>query len=118
MHWCCNPVCGADGDGQAVLLRALAPLAGLELMREARGPAVRLDRDLCNGPAKLCQALGIDKARNGIDLVTGAGGIRIVDDGSPPPEAPAVGKRIGITAAADLPLRWWVPGEPNVSRKG
>jgi DNA-3-methyladenine glycosylase len=116
MHWCCNPVCGDDGDGQAVLLRALAPVAGLERMRAARGPAARRDRDLCSGPGKLCQALGIDKGSNGADLVSGAGGIAIVDDGVVPPPAPGVGTRIGITAAATLPLRWWVPDDPNVSR--
>jgi DNA-3-methyladenine glycosylase len=116
MHWCCNPVCGDDGDGQAVLLRALAPVVGVDLMRAARGPAVRRDTDLCSGPAKLCQAMGIDKGLNGVDLVSGDGGIWIADDGLPPPANPAVGARIGITAAADLPLRWWVPGDPNVSR--
>jgi DNA-3-methyladenine glycosylase len=116
MHWCCNPVCGDDGDGQAVLLRALAPLAGQDLMRAARGPAARRERDLCSGPGKLCQAMGIDSGCNGVDLVSGAGGIAILDDRTPPPAAPGIGTRIGITAAADLPLRWWVPGDPNVSR--
>jgi DNA-3-methyladenine glycosylase len=118
MHWCCNPVCGDDGDGQAVLLRALAPLDGMERMRAARGPAARRDRDLCSGPAKLCQALGIDKAMNGADLVSGDRGLMIVDDGTPPPARPANGIRIGITAAADAPYRWWVPGDPHVSRPG
>jgi DNA-3-methyladenine glycosylase len=116
MHWCCNPVCGDDDDGQAVLLRALAPLAGQDLMRAARGPAARRERDLCSGPGKLCQAMGIDRECNGVDLVSGEGGIAIIDDGVAPPPAPGVSTRIGITAAADLPLRWWVPGDPNVSR--
>jgi DNA-3-methyladenine glycosylase len=116
MHWCCNPVCGAEGDGQAVLIRALEPLAGLDAMRAARGPAVRRDRDLCNGPAKLCQALRIAKAQNGIDLVTGEEGLWLADDGTPPPARPANGVRIGTTAAADAPLRWWVPDHPAVSK--
>ena len=70
MHWCANAVCGEDGEGVAVLLRAGAPLAGLEAMWASR-PAARRDRDLANGPAKLCQALGIDGALDGADLVAG-----------------------------------------------
>src|SRR5690606_12500776 len=58
MHWCANVVCGDDGEGVAVLLRALAPVAGVEAMRAAR-PRARRDRDLCSGPAKLCQAFGL-----------------------------------------------------------
>lgn len=115
MHWCCNPVCGEDGAGEAVLLRALEPLAGLDAMRAAR-PASRRDRDLCNGPARLCQAFGITGVHDGIDLVTGDGGFRIVDDGVPPPVEPVTRPRIGITRAADLPWRWYVPSSPFVSR--
>ena len=69
MHWCANAVCGDEGEGVAVLLRAAAPLAGLDAMRAAR-PAARHDRDLCRGPARLCQALGLDRAHDGADLVT------------------------------------------------
>lgn len=116
MHWCCNPVCGEEGEGVAVLLRALAPLDGLAAMRAAR-PACRSDRDLCRGPARLCQAMGIDRAQDGIDLVDGAGGFSIVDDGVPPPEAPVVTPRVGITRATDQPWRWYVPGDPHVSRR-
>ena len=68
MHWCGNVVCGPDGEAAAVLIRALAPVAGLEAMRAAR-PKARNDRDLCNGPAKLCQALGIEGEANGTDLL-------------------------------------------------
>jgi DNA-3-methyladenine glycosylase len=113
MHWCCNPVCGDEGEGVAVLLRALEPLAGLEAMRAARG-GVR-DRDLCRGPARLCEALGITGTMDGADLVTGDRGVTIEDDGTPPPDDPATGPRIGITRAADLPWRFWVPGNPYVS---
>jgi DNA-3-methyladenine glycosylase len=115
MHWCCNPVCGAEGEGVAVLIRALEPLAGVDLMRAVR-PAARRDRDLCNGPARLCQAFGITGSDDGADLVTGDGGLRIVDDGVPAPAEPVVRPRIGITRAADEPWRWYVPGSPYVSR--
>jgi DNA-3-methyladenine glycosylase len=113
MHFCANAVTGRPEDGQAVLLRALAPVAGLDVMRSRR-PAARRDTDLASGPAKLCQAMGIIGADDGVDLVRGR--IRIVDDGVPPPAEPGVSLRIGITKAADRPWRWFVPGDPNVSR--
>lgn len=116
MHWCCNPVCGEEGEGVAVLIRALEPLAGLDLMRAARASAKR-DGDLCNGPARLCQAFGIAGAADGADLVTGDSGLRIVDDGLPPPVEPVVRPRIGITRAADAPWRWYVPDNACVSRR-
>ena len=117
MHWCANVVAGEEGVGVAVLLRALAPVAGLEEMRAAR-PAARADHGLCSGPARLCQALGITGRDDGADLVTGDGGLAILDDGTPPPVAPGNSVRIGLRAGADLPWRWFVPGEPNLSRRG
>jgi DNA-3-methyladenine glycosylase len=114
MHWCANAVCGDEGVGVAVLLRALAPLEGLDEMRVAR-PAARRDRDLCSGPAKLCQALGIDGGFDGSDLVAGDHDVRIVDDGVAPPAAPVQTLRIGLTAGAEHPWRWYVAGDPNVS---
>jgi DNA-3-methyladenine glycosylase len=119
MHFCANAVCGADGEAQAVLLRALAPVAGLVEMRAARargGGSPPADRQLASGPARLCQALGIDGADDGADLVQGDRGVRIFDDGTPPPAAPGIGARVGIKQAADLPWRFWVVGDPNVSR--
>lgn len=116
MHWCINPVCAEAGVGNAVLIRAVAPLAGLELMRERR-PRARRDVDLCNGPGKLAQAFGITRAEDGADLVTGRdGGITIVDDGVAPPDDPGQSARIGLSLAVDLPWRWFVKGDPNVSR--
>ena len=115
MHWCCNPVCGEEDEPVAVLVRALAPLTGIEEMRERR-PAARRDRDLCRGPARLCQALGIDGRHDGADLVTGASGLTIVDDGTAPPAEPVVTTRIGISRAVDEPWRWYVRGDPHVSR--
>jgi DNA-3-methyladenine glycosylase len=116
MHWCANVVCGPDGEAAAVLIRALAPLSGLEEMRAAR-PKARRDLDLCNGPAKLCQALGITGADDGTNLLArGRGGVRLLDDGTPPPRRPARGPRIGIKEATERRWRFWVPGDPNVSR--
>jgi DNA-3-methyladenine glycosylase len=114
MHWCANAVCGPDGDASAVLLRGGAPLAGVGEMFEAR-PAARRERDLCSGPAKLCQALGIDGSANGDDLVR-AGGVVLVDDGTPPPDVPGVSTRIGLSAGREHPWRWFTPDDPNVSR--
>jgi DNA-3-methyladenine glycosylase len=114
MHWCANVVCGPEGLAQAVLIRALAPVAGVEAMRVSR-PAARRDRDLCSGPAKLCQALGITGTDNGADLLDG-GAIVLYDDGVPPPSQPATGGRVGITSATEVSWRWWVADDPNVSR--
>ncbi len=116
MHWCANAVCGDVGESSAVLLRAAAPLTGLDLMRGRRGPAARRDRDLCSGPAKLCQAFGIAKAHDGADLVVGMEGVTILDDGTPPPAEPGVSRRIGLSAGVEHEWRWLVPGDPNVSR--
>jgi DNA-3-methyladenine glycosylase len=124
MHWCANVVCGPEGVASAVLIRALAPLEGVEAMRRAR-PAARRDLDLCSGPAKLCQALGVTGADDGADLVqpgwrgTGTGGARVavLDDGTPPPRRPGNGTRVGISVATGRRWRWWVDGDPNLSRR-
>jgi DNA-3-methyladenine glycosylase len=115
MHWCANVVCGDDGWASAVLLRAAAPVDGIEVMR-ARRPAVHRDRDLCSGPARLTQALGLTGAHNGADLVRGA--IHVLDDGVAPPMRPGVSVRVGLRAGRgdEHPWRWFVPDEPNVSR--
>jgi DNA-3-methyladenine glycosylase len=116
MHWCANVVSSVEGVGQAVLLRAGAPLAGLDEMRAAR-PAARRDRDLCSGPARLCQALGIGPADDGADLVRPAPGAPwIGDDGTASPQEPGVSTRIGLSKGIEHPWRWFVPGDPNVSR--
>ncbi len=114
MHWCANAVCGPAGTAGAVLVRALAPVAGVEMMRAARMD--RRDRDLASGPGRLCQALGIDGSYDGADIVAGRGGVAIAMDGTAPPVAAANGPRVGISAAVDWQWRWWVEGEPCVSR--
>jgi DNA-3-methyladenine glycosylase len=117
MHWCANAVCGDEDEGVAVLLRAAAPLTGIDEMRDARGPVAKRDRDLCSGPAKLCEAFGLDRAFDGADLVTVDRGVAIVDDGTPSPAQPGNSRRIGLTAGAEHPWRWFVEGDPNVSRR-
>lgn len=115
MHWCTNVVAGPEGDGGAVLIRALAPLAGVDAMREVR-PAARRDRDLCNGPAKLAQALGIDGSHDGVDLCDPDSPVRLLDDGRRPGAEPVVTTRVGISRATDRPWRWYLPDDPHVSR--
>jgi DNA-3-methyladenine glycosylase len=116
MHWCANVVCGPEGEAAAVLVRALEPTSGLEAMRAVR-PAARRDRDLCSGPAKLCQALGITGGDSGLDLLAARRGpVRLLDDRTPPPRRPGRGTRIGITSATEKRWRFWVAGSPFVSR--
>ena len=117
MHWCANVVAETDGMAAAVLLRALTPLEGLDAMYAARGRAARRDRDLCSGPAKLNQALGIDGDLDGADLVSGDRGVTIVDDTEPPPPSPAVTTRIGLTNGSELPWRFCVAGAADLSRR-
>ena len=120
LHWCANVVCGGEGEGVAVLLRALEPTQGIEEMRAARtagrpaGAGPLPDRDLCRGPGRLTQALGIGGGHDGADLLVEDGALRLEDDGWRPDRV-AQGVRVGISVAADRPWRWWVPGAP-VSR--
>ena len=114
-HWCMNAVCGPGERAHAVLLRAAAPVAGVDLMR-ARRPKARRDRDLVAGPGRLGQAFAVDRSFDGTSLQRGA--LRIVDDGVPPPPHPGVSPRIGLASGKGdrLPYRFYVPGDPNVSR--
>lgn len=102
MHYCCNVVVGEDGYGAAVLLRALEPLDGLDVMRQHRRG--RPDAELTNGPAKLCQAFGIDRALSGHDLRQAP--LRLLP-GEPVPRSDVlVTPRIGISQAKDVPWRF------------
>jgi DNA-3-methyladenine glycosylase len=117
MHWCANVVARDSVEGSAVLLRAAAPVAGIDTMR-ARRVAARRDRDLLSGPAKLCQAFAITGTHDGTDLTVARGALRIVDDGVEPPAKPLITTRIGISPGKgdQLPWRFCVSGDPHVSR--
>ena len=115
MHWCANAVTSEPGEAGAVLIRALEPVSGIEAMRVARA-AARRDVDLANGPAKACQALGIDGSHDGADLTVGTSGPRILDDGTPPPIAITAGPRVGISVATEVHWRFSVAGHPHRSR--
>ncbi|MBI5104713.1 MAG: DNA-3-methyladenine glycosylase [Solirubrobacterales bacterium] len=111
IHALLNAVCEPREVGAAVLIRALEPLDGIDLMRERRG----LDRltDLCSGPGKLTQALGIELAENATSLLDGP--VRVLPREGPPPRLVA-GPRIGITKAAELPWRFCAAGSRHVSK--
>jgi DNA-3-methyladenine glycosylase len=110
IHWCLNVVTGGEGEAEAVLIRALEPLAGLDEMRARRG----LDdpRQLCSGPGKLCQALGITREHDGLRLDAPPFKLR-ARTGEP---AVATGPRIGITRAQELPWRFALAGSRYLSR--
>ena len=110
IHWCVNVVCEPEGSASAVLIRAIEPTEGVKTMMRRRG--LSDERLLCSGPGRLCQALGITIAHNGLPL-------------DRPPlelfgrdETPEIvtGVRIGITKAADLPWRYGLKGSKFVSK--
>jgi len=113
MYECLNLVCEPAGRAGCVLVRALEPLAGIELMRHRR-PAARKVEDLASGPGKLTLAMAITRAHNGADVTRGALVVRQPLD--PVELAVQVTPRIGITRNADLPLRFVVRGSPFASR--
>ena len=114
IHWCLNFVCEAAGSASAVLIRAIEPTAGLAAMRRRRGKNLDLPeaRDLCSGPGKLCEALGVTHKHNGLPL------------DRPPFELRArvgtqdvmAGPRIGITKAVDEPWRYGLKGSKFLSK--
>jgi DNA-3-methyladenine glycosylase len=112
MHFCANIVCGEEGVAAAVLLRAGAVVDGFETARSRRN--ARNDHDLAAGPAKLMQVLGLDRGANATDVVDGSGPATLT-----PPDAPVTGveagPRVGVTAAHDVPWRFWIEGDPTVS---
>jgi DNA-3-methyladenine glycosylase len=135
MHFCVNVVCSGEKDSaSAVLLRAGAIVAGEDLARarRTRGPvsdgavsegsvskgrARIASRDLARGPARLCQALGIDRSLDGADVCVAASGLRMrAGAGNPARSARIVtGPRVGVSSAAEIPWRFWYEGDPTVS---
>lgn len=117
MYRCFNVVTAPSGIGEAVLIRALEPLVGLDLMALRRGTAA--PRNLCSGPGKLVMALGLDPSHNDVDLREGP--LRLLPASAFPWSAPKgkikVTTRIGITQGADMPLRFYLEGNPYISRK-
>jgi len=110
IHWCLNVVCEPVGTASAVLVRAIAPLRGLETMRERRG--LESERLLCSGPGRLCQALGVTGEHDGLpldrapfELRPRRGRVELV-----------TGPRIGLTKATEQPWRYGLAGSPFVSR--
>ena len=132
MHYCVNLVCSGKGNVSAVLLRAGAIIAGEDLARarRTRGAASVASRDLARGPARLCQALAIDRSLDGADVCAadsplqvraGANPARsgtVLARGDDPPGTPRkimTGPRVGVSSAAEVPWRFWYGGEPTVS---
>lgn len=117
VHWMCNVVSGGEGSGEAVLLRALEPLEGLELMRSRRGGAIA-ERELCRGPARLTKALDIDGALNREDLLAGTA-LRLEPGSAACSLSVLCGPRIGVGYAgrwARERWRFFAAGSPFVSR--
>jgi DNA-3-methyladenine glycosylase len=110
IHWCLNFVCGDEGVADAVLIRALEPTRGLELMRTRRG--VENVRLLASGPGRLCQALGLTREHDGLPLDRAPFELRERRR----PAAVVTGPRIGITRAADRPWRYGLAGSRFLSR--
>jgi DNA-3-methyladenine glycosylase len=113
MHWCVNAVTRAAGAPSAVLIRALEPLDGLDLMRARRREPRRIE-DLTNGPAKLCEALGITGNHNAIPLQRPP--LLIARGDAAPDHDVHVTTRVGISRAVDWPLRWYLKSSRYVSR--
>lgn len=112
MYWCVNAVTVSEGVGEAVLIRALEPVAGIEIMERNRNTSVR--HLLCSGPGRLCAALGLTGAMDGADLTAGP----LFIAGERPEDLPIITTtRVGITQAADRPWRYYIAGSRYVSKK-
>jgi DNA-3-methyladenine glycosylase len=135
MHFCVNMVClGEQGSASAVLLRAGAIIAGEDLARARRtrgpvpegpvskGPVSKgrariAPRDLARGPARLCQALAIDRALDGADVCVAGSPLRMLSEAGNPARSGKIltGPRVGVSSAAEIPWRFWYDGDPTVS---
>ncbi len=114
MHHCFNIVTNDEGIGEAVLIRALEPIKGTEAMYAIREKAKR-DTDLLSGPGKLCQAFSLTRSENGVDLIESD--LIFLEQGKlTKSEAVDVTSRVGITVAVDKPWRFFIKGNPFVSK--
>ena len=116
LHWCLNFVCREEGHGAGVLIRALEPVAGLDVMRQRRG--MDDERLLCAGPGRLCQALGVTRAHNNLPL-DAPPFLLLPPDHALPASEPIIvlaGPRIGISKAMELPWRFGVAGSRFLSK--
>jgi DNA-3-methyladenine glycosylase len=114
LHWCLNFACREDGHGAGVLLRALQPTAGLDLMRERRG--LQDERLLCSGPGRLCQALAVTRAHNNLPLDAPPFQLIAAQHEMAVAVEVAVGPRIGISKAVELPWRFGLAGSRFLSK--
>lgn len=119
MYYCLNVSCEPDGQAGCVLIRALEPLEGLDIMARLRKlPSAAKPRLLASGPGRLCQALDITRAaHNGLDVTSPASCLRIEDDGYRPQDI-VITPRIGIRHAAERPARFFIGGNKFISGKG
>jgi DNA-3-methyladenine glycosylase len=113
MHFCVNLVCLPAGTANAVLLRAGLVTEGAALAA-ARRPPGSLARDLARGPARLCQAMGIDRALDGADVCGDSSPLRVYGRAGPAP-AVSQGPRVGVSRGIEEPWRFWITGDPTVS---
>lgn len=118
VHYCFNIVSGKEDQGEAVLIRALEPVQGIELMQKRRGPNIE-QKDLCNGPAKLVEAMAINKTHNQSSLLNGP--IAVYDKNSFSTGKSKINivrtTRIGINLGAELPLRFYIKDSEFISKK-
>jgi len=119
-HFCVNAVCRPAGVAEAVLIRAIEPTIGNEFMRHER--SVARDNDLTNGPAKLCEALGIDRGLDGVDICDPTSALFVAENRDVAKVRRSMGPvvtttRIGITRAAALPLRFYLNGSSFISKR-
>jgi len=118
-HYCCNVVTGKKGQGTAVLIRAVEPLTGIDIMIKNRfGRKLKSEKEkinLTSGPGKICKAFGIEKQHSGIDLTKNE--IFILDSQKVQNKEVGTSKRIGISKSVDLPWRFFIKNNPYLSRK-
>jgi DNA-3-methyladenine glycosylase len=120
MHFCANVVCSPPDVATGILLRAGRVVAGEELARHRRGfDSARSPRDLARGPARLCQAMGINRSQDGVDLLDPSNELRlraaVGDERAAEPVKIEAGPRVGVSQAADILWRFWLGGDPTVS---